>query len=422
MLRSLLALALLAISLPLAAQEITLRHAVEGKTLDALATLVVRFNDEQKGRARLRLESAEATEDKGRLPTLALLDPQDAGRFFAGQRPRFRSLAEAMKEGGEKWDEKRIFPQLAEAVGDASGALQALPLAMTLPVLFVNRDALARAGLEGAPLPRTWWQLQQTAGAMYEAGVACPLTTSRFAWIHLENIAAQAGVPLSVRSGGSERSTLNGMVNVKHIALLASWHKSRYFHWFGPRREGEEAFARGECAMLTGDSSAWFDLQRHARFPVLMSELPYYDDVYGARPGHVLPDGMSLWLPAGARKEETRVAVRFINFLLRPDNQRLWVRSTGYLPMTAQAMDELRSAGVPAPLIEAAKRRLTLGRKGGEVRNGFARSRIRTMLDEEIEFVWSNDKPAKEALDTAVMRAVRLSPAAFEPLAATAYR
>ena len=36
-------------AVPALAQDISLRHDLEGKALDALATLVLRFNDVQKG-------------------------------------------------------------------------------------------------------------------------------------------------------------------------------------------------------------------------------------------------------------------------------------------------------------------------------------------------------------------------------------
>jgi predicted HAD superfamily phosphohydrolase YqeG len=50
--------------------------------------------------------------------------------------------------------------------------------------------------------------------------------------------------------------------------------------------------------------------------------------------------------------------------------------------------------------------------KQGDARmhSGASRSRVRELLDEEIEFVWKNTKPAKEALDTAMRRANVPSP------------
>ena len=47
----------------------------------------------------------------------------------------------------------------------------------------------------------------------------------------------------------------NGQVSVKHLALITSWQKSRYFHYFGAGREGDQRFLSGDCAMLTSSSA-----------------------------------------------------------------------------------------------------------------------------------------------------------------------
>jgi sn-glycerol 3-phosphate transport system substrate-binding protein len=86
--------------------------------------------------------------------------------------------------------------------------------------------------------------------------------------------------------------------------------------------------------------------------------------------------------------------------------QRDWVRATGFLPMTSVALDELAAAGVSPAVIDAARARLSAPKKAdARMRSGFARNRIRAILSEEVEYVWKNTKPAKEALDTAMTRA-----------------
>ncbi len=385
------------------AQEVRLRHALEGRQLDALATFAVRFNDEQKGKAKVILEDLRGVADRHRLPEAALLDPDDSLAFF-DSRPRFRSLAQLMAEAGERLDEKKFYPQIADAVDDASGRLQALPLALAVPVLFYNKEAFRKAGLDAEAPPKTWWEVQKAAAALYDSGQRCPLTTSRFTWVHLENLASQHGEPILLRGAG--KAALNSMVHVKHIALLSSWNKSFYFHYFGPDREGDAHFASGECAMLTGESTSYAALAVERRLEVGVAGLPYYDDVYGATPYNVLPDGASLWVPAGLDKARSRVVARFAAFMMRPDNQRDWVKATGFLPMTPAAVDALKAAGAAPAVLDAAQRRLSAPRLGAaRPRSGSWRDRLHEILAEEMVFVWKNTKPAKEALDTAMLRA-----------------
>jgi len=393
------------------AQEITLRHALDGRALDALATLTVRFNDEQKGKAKVVLEDVRGIEDRQRLPHMAFLDAHDGMAFF-GTRPRFVSLAQTMRNSREKFDASAFYPQVADAVDDLTGKVQALPLGLGLPVLFYSQDAFRKAGLDPAKPPQTWWEVQHAAGELFDRDVKCPLTSAQFSWVHVENISSQHGEPIVAKSGRSERLAVNSMVNVKHIALLASWHKSFYFHYFGPGDEAVSRFASGECAMLTADSSVAMRIAQAAKFQLGVAALPHYDDVRGAQPVDLLPDGAALWLLPGKKKEEYKVVARFVGFLMRPAVQKEWVQTTGYLPMTSAGMEGLRASPAAPAVVAAAEKRLAMPRQGYRSKIGVGQGRLREILNEEIAFVWQNTKPAKEALDTAVSRAsLLLSPA-----------
>ncbi|MDP1607171.1 MAG: extracellular solute-binding protein [Rhodocyclaceae bacterium] len=416
------ALAAPAPPVPPVPQEIVLRHGLSGAPLDALATLVLRFNDQEaklkSGGGRISLEDVQGISgsERARLPHLALFDQDDALTMF-DTRPRFRPLHQVMAVGRERFDARLFYPQMIDAVDDLAGKMQALPLALSLPALFFNKAAFARAGLNSAVPPKTWWELQEAAGALREAGFKCPLTSSRFAWVHVENVAAQHGEPLVVKNGKLDQLALNNMVNVKHLALLTSWQKSLYFIYSGPGSEGDERFAKGECAMLTGESSLYARLAKNPEFPLGIAALPHYDDVYGVRATNVLPDGAALWVLAADKKPEQQVIARFISFLLKPEIQREWVRATGFLPMSSAAVQALRESGANPVLLDRADQRLSMAKRdAARTRSGFGKSRIRAILNEEVEFVWGNQKPAKEALDTAVRRAAPVLAAPAVPL------
>ena len=386
--------------------EIVFRHAQTGERAAVLVDLVARFNAESKAEKVVLQHLGMATSDtQGQiLPHLALLEDDEHLAFF-GSHPRMLPLHKVMADAREKFD-AGFFPVIADVVDDNKGRIQALPMGLALPVLFFNRDTFRKAKLDPDRPPRTWWEVQETAGKIFDVDRRCPLTSSNPAWVHLDNLSTQHGEPIAGERGGKSGLALNSLVQVKHVALLASWHKSFYFHTFGAGREADEKFLGGHCAMLTSDSSLYLELARRKPFDFGVAELPHHDDVRGAAPGRVLPDGAALWVLAGKKKPEYAAAARFIAFLLRPEAQKQWVRGTGYLPMTRAATDAMQGDSTAPDVLRLAVQRLSDRKYASAARPKavVGMSRVRAVLHEELEAVWANLKPAKEALDTAVRR------------------
>lgn len=395
----------LALAVPLAgAQEIVLRHSLQGKALDVLATMTLKFNDSQKGKVKPKviLQSVAnlTPKEMAQLPVAAFFDLDESTHYFTA-RPRFLPFYQLMRESGEKIAYADFYPQIADSVADASGRMQALPLGLAIPVLFRNKDYFVKAGLDPEVPPRTWMQVQEMAGKLLDAGYKCPLTSTFFARIHAENVSTQHGQPVALKG---DKADLNTLINVKHLALLASWQRSHYFFYYGPHREAEEKFLSGECAMITADSTLFARLSPTHGVHAGASEMPYHDDAYTMTPENVLPDGASLWAIAGKTKADYKVLARYIKFLLQPENQRDWVEATAYLPMTKSGTAALKDAGAFSPkILAAAEKRLSnTHRDSGPIRNEVSRSRMRAILDREVESVWTQDKPPMEALDDAM--------------------
>ena len=391
-----------------ASQELVLRHSLTGAQLDTLATVVLRFNDTQKGKGRLTLQAA--TPDSAELgrPHLGFLDASDSMAFF-GTLPRFVPLHQVMKEHGQALATKDFYPQMVDAVDDPSKRIQALPLGLSYPVLFLNRTLLAKAGKTGPIEPRSWVDLQELAGDLRTSGSTCPLTSSNFSWIHVENLASQHGqliLPPNPRLRNAEMFRVNGLVNVKHLALLATWQQSKYFIYAGAGREADARFLSGECAMLTGESSLFGEITRRG-IDAAVVPLPHYDDMSEAKPNDLLPDGSSLWILAGSKKAEYQLIARFVRFLLLPEIQRNWVKGTAFLPMTSAALKVLQDApNIPASQKTALIKRLSTPKKAGErLRAGGSREHLRAIFGEEIQLVWNEKHPAKQALDVTSERA-----------------
>jgi len=382
--------------------EITLVHDLDSARSATLAALAAQFNG-AGGHGRVVVEKSRARgSGSGAAPRLVLLRDDDDMSPAGGR--RILPLERFMARNGKPLDARRFYPALREAAGDASGRLNALPMAYFLPVLYYNKDALRSAGTPAAA-PATWLTLQEAAGALHDAGMECPYTSSWPVWVHLENTSAQHHEPFVAPGPGALRLAFNGLVNVKHVAVLSSWFRSGYFRLFGTADEADTRFASGACGLLTSGSDARVRIAREAGFDFGMAELPYHDDVYGVTPASVAPGGGSLWVLAGGKRDEDGLAARFIAFLIEPSVQRRWVAESGFLPLgPSSGVAEVAGLGKPPASLLAV--RLTERRRlaDARVRSGDAYRAMRRIVGEELSAAWVDGKPAKTALDAAVAR------------------
>ena len=382
---------------PVSPVKIEFSHLLDEERAERLEPLIERFNSQQKDAhvTLVRRVSGEAPKQ------LNLVTPDEQARF-AAHKAKFKPLHEVMKAAKEPFDASKLSPELRDGLTDSKGQLQALPFAFSTPVLYINKAAFRKAGLDPEKPPRTWLEMQEMAGQLFVSGERCPFTTSWPVWIFLDNMSAWSGVEVGDAKG---QPAFNGLVQVKHVAMMSSWYKAKYFHTFGHRDEADRRFANGECAMLTSSSALYSSLSESKTIDAGVSALPYHDDVYGA-PKNTLADGASLWVSGDLKPAEAKGVARFVNFLLGPEVQINMTAVGGFLPLTSVARATAASRALQSDL---AALKVAFGQLQGKT--GLPKLRlaqiepVRTILEDELDAVWANRKPAKEALDSAVMRA-----------------
>jgi sn-glycerol 3-phosphate transport system substrate-binding protein len=261
---------------------------------------------------------------------LNLVTREEQARFVAAK-ANFKPLHQVMKEANVPFDGGKLRTELRVGLGDAKGNLFALADRLSTPVLFINKAAFRKAGLDPDKPPKTWAETQKAADKLFDAGSTCPYTTSWPAWVHIDNLSSWNGVEVADAKG---RLNFNGLVQVKHTAMLTTWAKARFFIYFGRRDEADNRFAAGECGMLTSSSSFYGALhEKAARSRSGVSSLPYHDDVPGRR-SRRLAGGYSLWVGAGQKPAEYKGVAQFVSFLMEPDLQVEFSAVAGFLPMT----------------------------------------------------------------------------------------
>ena len=187
-------------------------------------------------------------------------------------------LAAAAERFNAAQDEFRITLLPAPARLPANVEKVALPVNTARPLLYYNRDAFRRAGLDPEATPRTWYEMARTLGALAESGEACGYTTAWPSW-----------VLLGANGGEFDRQLL-----VRWVSMLASWQTAGYFRYSGRLDEAEARFASGECAVLTGASTSAPELARRARFDLGVAPLPVYED-FSAGTSAVPARRQALW-------------------------------------------------------------------------------------------------------------------------------
>ena len=381
---------------PVAAASFELAHNLGPAGEQQLQAVVDRFNKEAGSALKLvRLE-------KGDKPAgLNLVRRYDMSDVLSEPK-QFVPLHAMMAKAGQPLKVGDLSSDLKAGVVDAKGKLVALPIIYSTPVLFYNKNAMRKAGLDPEQPPKTWFEMQGMLDKLQDAGYACPYTSSWPVWVHIDNVSAVSGVPAMTDKG---QATFNGLPQVKHIAMMATWSKAGYFRLFGRRDEASKKFHEGECAMITTDSREHVDFRDAKGVELGVTALPYHDDVYGGRQSS-LADGASLWVGAGRSAAEYKQAAKFVSFLLSPEIQVEMVRAYGGLPLTGAA----RAAARSKTLKDDGDRTLeiayaSLNGNGAKTALRAANiDQVRLITNEEMEAVWADQKPAKAALDTSVSR------------------
>ena len=241
--------------------------------------------------------------------------------------------------------------------------------------------------------------------------MACAFTTGWQSWVQLENMSAWHNQEFATKQNGfgglDTKLVFNNQILVRHVAKLSSWVKSGLFTYAGRANEAEAKFYGGDCAMLTSSSAAYANIKRNAKFQFGVSQLPYYEDVKGAPQNWIVGDA-SLWVVTGKKPAEYKGVAKFFTFMSSPEIQANWHQKTGYVPITKAAYALTKKQGFyeTNPGTDVAIEQLLLKNPTKDskgIRLGYL-PQIRTIIDEELESVWSQKKSPKQALDDAVER------------------
>ncbi len=405
----------------LAQTEIQLWHAMGGELGEKTQAIADGFNKSQsdfkvvpvyKGTYTETMTGAIAAFRAKQAPHIVQVFEVGTASMMAAKGavyPVFKLMADAK----EAFDPKAYLPAVVGYYTDTDGNMLSMPFNSSTPILYYNKDAFQKAGLDPEKAPKTWEEVEAFSKKIIASGAAkCGFTTGWQSWVQLENFGAMHNLPFATKAngfGGTDiELKINSDLHVRHIANMEKWAKDGIFKYGGRQSKSAPMFYSGECAIYMNSSAARAGVDANAKtFKVGVGMLPVYADVKGA-PQNSIIGGATLWVLQGRPAGDYKGVAKFFTYLSRPEVQAKWHQETGYLPITLAAAELSAKEGfyakTPGTDLPAKQMNLnppTENSKGLRIGNFV---QIRDVINEELENVWSGKKPAKAALDEAVKR------------------
>ena len=414
------ALAAIGIASPASAQtELQWWHAMAGELGQKIEKLATDFNNSQKDFKVVPVYKGTYPEVMtGAIAAFRAKQPPHIIQVFEvgtatmmAARGAVYPVYELMKDAGEPFDPKAYLPAVVGYYTDTQGNLLSFPFNSSTPVLYYNKDLFKKAGLDPNSPPKTWPEVGAAAAKLQAAGVPCGFTSEWPSWINIENLSAWHNVPIATQANGfggfNTELKINGPVQVKHLAQLAEWQKTKLFDYGGRAASAEPKFNASECGMIFASSATRLNIITNLKAEVGIAMMPYWPDAKGA-PQNSIIGGATLWVLKGQKAEDYKGVAKFFSYLSKPEVQAWWHQQTGYLPITQAAFELSRQQGFydKNPGTDVSIKQMTLNppteNSKGLRLGSFVQ--IRNIIEEEIESALQGKKTAQEALDSAVTR------------------
>jgi sn-glycerol 3-phosphate transport system substrate-binding protein len=325
-------------------------YSYGGKNREVLERLLRRFHDETPDCRIDATFQGDYFECLAKLRTALAARAAPALSHVVGEVIPYLSEAGVLEpldayEGAGDLD---LLPGLAqEGSFEAGGTrpLVAVPFNRSTPIMYVNRDMLARQALT---IPRDWNELREAARALTRrraGGVEVwGFETPVASWFWSAMVFS-AGGRLTDQRGAF---TFGGDAGVRALGLWQTLvHRDRvmrpplgrdYNAW----QVGMQDFLSERTAMLWSSTAFLRYVEENARFAVDVASLPAERGGERAR----VPTGGTFFVILRAAPAAQKLAAwRFVRWMTQAQQTIAWSTSTGYMPVTRPAVTQLTRAG-----------------------------------------------------------------------------
>jgi len=314
-------------------------RSLTGVAGDAQDEIVARFNASQdkvivesqfQGAYADILQKLLAALAAGEVPDIVLLDSPFTALF--AKDGALVSLDEFVKKDKTDFNLKDYIPGLLKD-GYYDGKLYALPVLRSTPLLYVNGDMLAEAGLP-VRAPATWDEFREfsrkltkydAAGAPIQLGAGFTTTVTSGHWYFQGAVYAYGGQISDDKYG----IHLNE-APVVEVATL--WQDMVFKDKSAMPSNSHNDFLNKKVAMVFGSTGSMGNLMSRATFNVIPAFLP-------GQKQNLVPVGGSVLAMTSNDKWRQQAAWEFMKYMTNADSQAYLAEKTGYMPSNTPALN-----------------------------------------------------------------------------------
>ena len=395
-------------------------HAMTAQLNDEVNRIADSFNKSQdeievqpvyKGGYADTLTATIAAVRAGQAPHLVQIFEVGTGTMLTAGKA-VKQVWELSKETGVKLDPAAYIPAVRGYYSLSDGRMASMPFNSSTAVMWYNKDAFRKAGLDPAKPPATWPEVEAAARAIKEKSAAeIPMTTSWPVWIQLEQYAALHNLPYATKENGfaglDTQLEIAAKPMVKQVQRLLDMAKEGTFRYAGRDNAPDPLLLSGQAGIHFNSSGMRGALVKSAKYDWGVAYLPY-DPSLIKEPLNSIIGGASLWTMTAPNRTpaEYKAAATFLAYLGKPD--AAWHQATGYVPVTLAGFELSKTQGfyeknpgADLPVKQLARGHVTPNSKG--LRLGRL-PEIRNIIQEELEKALQGGQSAQQAMDAATTR------------------
>jgi len=331
-------------------------HAMTGKNGDMVNSICDKFNASQKdykvvpvykGSYSDTMNAGIAAFRAGQAPAIIQVYEVGTATMMAAK-GAIKPVYQLMAENNENFDPKVYIPAIRAYYSTSDGKMLSMPFNSSTAVMYYNKDAFRKAGLDPEKPPVTWPEFFEDAKKLKASGMEGGFTTNWISWIQLESFSAWHNLPFGTRNNGFDgldtKLVYNNPIVIRHLENIYNLSKDKVFIYGGRENKANPLFTSGQVGLHFESIGGYGNMKANCKFDFGVARLPYYPDVPGA-PQNSIIGGASLWVFNGKSKAEYKAVADFFSFISQPEMQAYWHKETGYLPITTAAYQLTKSQG-----------------------------------------------------------------------------